>query len=102
MYDRPCGGYEVGRGGGGGRVGREVSCEVCHDPGGGPASRGRFWSGPTSIITIHRLSSDHSIRGHGRRSSAAASYRFSANRDVGSSMGDHLRRRVGQADVLIM
>jgi hypothetical protein len=53
VYDRPCGGYEVGRGGGGGRVGREVSCEVCHDPGGGPDSRGRFWSGPTSIITIH-------------------------------------------------
>ncbi len=31
-----------------------MSCEIGHDPGGGPTSRGRFWSGgPTSIITIH-------------------------------------------------
>jgi hypothetical protein len=64
---------------------REVSCEVGHGPGGGGrSSRGRFWSGgPTSIIDIHtRLSSGHSIRGHGRPSSAAASYRFSANTET--------------------
>jgi hypothetical protein len=30
----------------------------------------------------HRLSSGHSIRGHGRPSSAAASYRFSVNTET--------------------